>query len=142
MVQSRFRRILGFGIVGTIGFLVDGGVLTILSHWYGVNVYLSRVPSFSFATIVTWMLNRVFVFNVDKGGDHNKRHEYTRYFLVQVGGGLLNFGIYSLLLSAFPFLHSIPVIALAAGSIVGMLFNYSGARYWVFRGTAADAHRA
>ena len=133
MDRSRFRRILGFGIVGTIGFLVDGGVLTVLSQWYGMNVYLSRVPSFVIATIVTWLLNRTFVFQANKGDGIRKQREYSRYFLVQVGGGLLNFGVYSLLLKSYSMLHSIPVVPLAVGSLAGMLFNYSGVRCWVFR---------
>jgi putative flippase GtrA len=136
MDRSRIRQVLGFGIVGTIGFLVDGGVLTALSQWYGIDVFISRVPSFVIATVVTWLLNRTFVFQANNDGDLRTQREYSRYLLVQVGGGLLNFGIYSLLLKSFSVLHSIPVVPLAAGSAGGMLFNYSGTRRWVFRKTA------
>ncbi|HEX7648225.1 MAG TPA: GtrA family protein [Noviherbaspirillum sp.] len=133
MKRAETKRLVAFGLVGSIGFLVDGGVLTLLSQKYGVSVYISRLFSFLMATLVTWLLNRALVFKGVADGVSRKRDEYGRYFLVQVGGALLNLGVFSLLLHIFSALHAIPVIPLAIGAVFGLAFNYSGARYWVFK---------
>lgn len=133
MNRAETRRLFAFGIVGSVGFLVDGGALTLLSQKYGMNVYISRIFSFLMATIVTWLLNRTLVFRGAANGFSRKRDEYGRYFLVQVGGALLNLGIFSVLLHMFSALHATPVIPLAIGAVFGLAFNYSGARYWVFK---------
>lgn len=125
--------LIAFGLVGAIGFVVDGGILTLLSQRFGVNIYLSRLFSFTSATIATWLLNRTLVFKAQERDAQKKRREYGRYFVVQIGGALLNLGIFSALIKAAPSLESIPVVPLAVGAVFGMLFNYSGSRYWVFR---------
>lgn len=125
--------LIAFGLVGAIGFVVDGGILTLLSQRFGVNIYLSRLFSFTSATITTWLLNRTLVFKAQALDAQKKRREYGRYFVVQIGGALLNLGIFSALIKAVPSLETIPVVPLAVGAVFGMLFNYSGSRYWVFR---------
>ena len=141
MKRAETKRLFAFGIVGAVGFLVDGGLLTLLSQTYGVNVYASRLFSFLVATIVTWLLNRSMVFNGAIAYTGNKRHEYGRYFLVQIGGAVVNLGIFSMLITVFPALHSIPIVPLAVGAIFGLIFNYSGARYWVFKKSTMGIRR-
>jgi putative flippase GtrA len=80
------------------------------------------------------MLNRSLVFAVVAVPVGGKRGEYSRYFAIQAVGALLNLAIFSLLIFEHPLLESIPLIPLAIGALFGLLFNYGGARYWVFRG--------
>ena len=58
-------KVLGFAVVGGVGFLVDGGILTLLSMVAHTNIYLARGASFSSATLATWLLNRTFVFQAE-----------------------------------------------------------------------------
>lgn len=125
--------LIAFGLVGAIGFVIDGGILTVLSQRFGVNIYLSRLCSFTMATLGTWILNRTLVFKAQELDAQNKRQEYGKYLLVQIGGALLNLGVFSALIKAVPSLETIPVVPLAIGAVFGMLFNYSGSRYWVFK---------
>lgn len=122
-----------FCLVGAVGFCTDGGLLTLLSQRYNFNVYESRLFSFVAATFVTWLLNRVFVFKTTSSDLSEKRQEYLRYFFIQIGGAFLNLGVFSILIKSFPVLHSILVVPLAIGAIFGLAFNYSGAKYWVFK---------
>jgi putative flippase GtrA len=126
-----------FGFVGSIGFCVDGGILTLLSQTLRMSLYLSRAFSFTTATLVTWALNRRLTFETDAVSAQQKKGEYLRYLSIQIGGGLLNLGVFSILIYFYPSLKKIPVVPLAGGAIFGMLFNYSGSRYWVFRSKAA-----
>lgn len=128
--------LLGFGIVGAIGFLIDAGVLTLLSQAFGWDVYVARLVSFIAATLGTWLLNRSFVFARATAPATDKRREYGRYFLVQTGGALLNLGVFSALIACLPALRSAPVVPLAFGSGVAMFFNYAGSRRWVFQASA------
>ena len=127
------RQLAGFALVGAVGFAVDGGVLSLLTHVLGLNVYLSRAFSFAAAATVTWLLNRTLVFRVNESPNKERGREYGRYFAVQSVGALVNLGVYSGLVAGFPFLHSVPIIALAIGALFGLIVNYTGSKYWVFR---------
>ena len=80
----------------------------------------------------TWLLNRSYVF-ADRR-THNRRSEYTRYLTVQGIGMAINFLIYSLCIISSPLMDQWPVLALAVGSAVALIFNFAGARIFVFTG--------
>lgn len=126
--ESGFR----FGLIGGLGFLVDGGILTLLNTWLLINVYVARAISFSIATVVTWYLNRSFTFKVHKARNASKK-EYMHYLIVQIGGGLLNLLVFMTLLHFFSWMNEFPILPLALGAIFGMFFNYFFSRIWVFR---------
>lgn len=125
--------LMKFVLVGAAGFAVDGGVLTLLSVEFGFNVYLSRLLSFLTATMVTWLLNRRFVFDAD-AVVQSRSAEYARYVTVQVVGALANLGLFSVLIARIPAWKSVPVIPLFFGALLGLVINYGFARYWVYRG--------
>lgn len=135
--DERVRRIVSFAIVGSIGFLIDAGLLTLLARTYGLNVYFARALSFSAAMTVTWLLNRRKVFQVKR--DANRGEEYVRYGFVQIVGALINLGVFTAVLALSPALHDIPVIPLSLGAIFGLLFNYAGATLWVFSRKRGDS---
>jgi len=126
------RRILAFIVVGSVGFVTDALVLTLLVSLFGVNVYLARILSFVPATLVTWLLNRSWAFRATAAPVSERQREYLKYFVVQAGGVLVNFAIFSLLVAMLPELKPYPVIPLAAGSAFGLIVNYTGSRLWVF----------
>jgi putative flippase GtrA len=119
-----------FGAVGALGFAVDALALTGLVRVVGWGLYEARVLSFALAVTVTWGLNRHFTFAQRASRDRSR--EYGRYCLVQVGGALINLGVYAMVLVAWPGLAAWPVLPLAAGSAVAMLFNFVGARWFAY----------
>jgi putative flippase GtrA len=125
--------LLRFVLVGGAGFVVDGSILTLLSVQLGCSVYLSRLISFLSATLVTWLLNRRFVFSTD-AVLQSRSAEYARYLTVQVIGALANLGLFTVLVAQIPAWKTVPVVPLFFGAIVGLVINYSGARFWVYRG--------
>jgi len=130
--SSESRRILAFIVVGGLGFVTDALVLTLLVSVFDVNVYLARVLSFLPATLVTWLLNRSWAFRANAAPLDARQREYMKYFVVQTGGVLVNFAIFSLLVALLPALKQYPVIPLAVGSAFGLIVNYTGSRLWVF----------
>jgi putative flippase GtrA len=133
MNQAFVKKVLSFGLVGSVGFAVDAGILTLLSSKMGVNIYLSRLCSFTVAVFVTWLLNRQWVFKVDGPRTTSRTGEYLSYLTVQVVGALINLGIFSLAILYFPGLKTYPIVPLAFGSAGGMFFNFIGAHVWVFK---------
>jgi len=125
-------KLLAYSAVGVIGFVVDAGVLTALSTGYGMNVYLARCASFSIAVLITWLLNRGYVFRGAAALRGRRSAEYGRYLGVQVVGAAINFATFVAVLAVYPGLEAMPVVPLAAGSGLGLVFNFAGARRWVF----------
>ena len=124
------KEFLVFGVVGTVGFLVDAGVLYLLKGSLGL--YWARVPSFFCAATATWLLNRQFTFRNRVSGV-SIFQEYAKYFGLMLGGGAVNYLVYAIAVSLLPTASYRPLASVALGSIAGMFINYFFARYFVFR---------
>jgi putative flippase GtrA len=129
------RQFLGFALVGTAGFLTDAAVFLLLTQFLSVPVLPARALAFAPASLVTWLLNRVFVFRTS-GATGRKRDEYARHMLVQGTGIAINFGCFWLAVRAGLGAGSAQLLPLAIGSGVAMLFNFAGSRGFVFRHAA------
>jgi putative flippase GtrA len=129
---ARRKQFLNFTVIGGVGFLIDAGILTVLSQVFGVNLYISRLFSFACASLSTWLLNRSFTFSDATRDVDVNSSEYFRYITVQIIGAFLNLAVFSVLIATFPALQKLPVLPLAVGAIFGLLFNFMGARLWVY----------
>jgi putative flippase GtrA len=125
-----------FIIVGTIGFLVDGGILTLLHSVFEFGLVHARLCSFAAAVTVTWYLNRQHTFADRK--DIRAVHEWGRYVAVNSIGALLNFGIFLLLAYRFTLFASWPIIPLAIASAIALFFNFFASRQLAFRAGQAS----
>lgn len=123
------RQLLFFVIAGTAGFLVDTGVLYLLIGSLGL--YWGRVVSFLAATFSTWVVNRHFTFG-HKTSKTSLGNEFARYTVFVLGGGVINFITYSMLVARFELVADYPVIGVAAGSLVGMVVNFLLLKYLLF----------
>lgn len=112
------RQILSFGMVGTLGFVVNAAVLWSLAGTIGP--IRAQAVGFAFAVTVTWWFNRRYTFA--------SRHPWFGEWLRYAGGNLLGWtatnGSYVLLVLRSPFFGANPVLALAVGSVLGMAFNF------------------
>jgi putative flippase GtrA len=127
------QRIIAFAIVGSIGFVIDGGILTLAIEIFKLNPYLGRAISFPIAVTATWYLNRRWTFAANASA--RKNTEYTRYFIIQVTGAAINLGIYFLLITIVPWFALHPIVPLAIAALVAMIFNFLGAQLYVFTKT-------
>lgn len=125
-------RIVLFAAVGGVGFAIDAGVLTIMMKQLGQNLYLSRLVSFSCASLATWLLNRSLTFRSATRGVDATSVEYFRYVTVQIIGAMINLLVFVLLVQLRPALSELPVIPLAVGAVFGLLFNFAATRFWVY----------
>ena len=128
--MTNAKRLPKFASVGAIGFLIDAGILTLLMTGFGLHHYLARAISFSAAVTTTWYLNRRWVF--DRAAVQMSGSEYFRYFAVQVIGAMINLGVFVLAIELSENLVNVPVVPLAMGAALALLFNFGASSRFVF----------
>jgi putative flippase GtrA len=119
-----------FAAAGTVGFLVDAGILLALVEIAGVNAIGGRFISFSAAVTCTYFLNRALTFR-DAAAQPAIR-QWSRYFTVNGVGALINLAVYIFLVKAMPMMGQNPVVPLAFAAVVALMFNYFALRKLVF----------
>jgi putative flippase GtrA len=125
------RQASSFAIIGGVGFVVDGGILTILNSLFDIELLPARIASFSAAVTTTWFLNRQRTF-----ADHRSQGmvgEWGRYAAVNSIGSVLNMGIFFWLIARYQTLADWPLVPLGLGAIVALVFNFLASKYIVFR---------
>ncbi|GGJ10216.1 hypothetical protein GCM10011320_16680 [Neoroseomonas lacus] len=125
------QEFLRFGVVGTIGFVVDSGVLYGML-WLGAGLYLGRAISYVAAATATWALNRAWTFRGRSSGAVHR--QWALFVAVNLVGFALNYGTYAVLVATVPVVAAHPVLGVAAGSIAGMFTNFALSRRVVFNG--------
>ena len=120
-------QLLRFAVIGGLGFIVDTAVLYGLLA-LGFDLYAARALSILVAATFTWLGNRRYAFRARRLDRRQKTGEWLRYLAAMALGGLINFGVYSLLVWRLALFAAHPVLAVIAGTGVAMLFNFAMAR--------------
>lgn len=125
-------QFLRFGVVGTLGFLVDAGVLLAMLA-LGLGPHGGRVVSYVAAASATFALNRAWTFRA-RAAPTPVVAQWGRFLAVNLVGFAANYGTYAAMLAALPLAARHPVLGVAAGSLAGMMLNFALSRRLVFRG--------
>ena len=123
------QQVVGFLVVGTVGFAIDAGIVQLLVGVWSIDTMLARAISFLSAASFTWIANRRWSFVVIA---KHSLSEYVRYIILMSVGAALNLGIFWVLVSEIPMLSSYPAIAVVPGTAAGMVFNFLAMR-WLFQ---------
>ncbi len=132
LLRSRFAR---FAAVGAAGFVVDEAVLTAGHYVFGLDPYLARALSIFCAMTFTWWGNRTLTFaeHAASGGAAALAQEWGKFVLANAAGALANYATYTLLVSFVPHPLGHPILATAIGVGVGLVFNFTLSKRFVFR---------
>jgi putative flippase GtrA len=126
------QQFLKFSMVGGVGFVVDAGTLYILTKLVGLDKVTARVfSSLVFGMTTTFLLNSYLTFRGQGSGSMFQR--YLRFAAANIIGNLLNLGAYTLLVENLPLFYRIPLLGVIAGTFVGLIFNFAGSKYFVFK---------
>jgi putative flippase GtrA len=122
-------QFLKFGTVGGFGFLADTAIVYTLRGALGL--YAAGMVSYVLVATLNWALNRVWTFR--GRGSEPAHHQWAKFLAMNLLGLVLNRGTYAALIATVPLCVKAPVLAIAAGSIAGMIANFTLSRWVVFR---------
>ena len=112
-------QIIKFGVVGIVGFITNAGIVVYFSS--NIGPIYSQMIAFPVAVFITWLLNRNYTFGISR---YSWRQEFYRYLLGNLLGWAINNGTYFFLILNVSFVYQNPLIAVAAGSLSGMILNF------------------
>ncbi len=127
--MSNLGQFLAFALVGSAGFVVDVGVLMLLLA-AGLGPLVARVPAFLAAATFTWAINRKITF---RNRSEHLLKQWVHFLAVNGVGGFLNLTVYAMLVKLAKIS---PIIAVGAGSLSGLAFNYLLSKRLVFKDAA------
>ncbi|QOV19591.1 GtrA family protein [Blautia liquoris] len=64
--KELFQQLVRFGFVGVSAFIIDYGIMILLTEVFHINYLVSSGISFSVSVIYNYILSIFWVFNVDK----------------------------------------------------------------------------
>jgi len=126
--MSQFLR---FAAVGVVGFVVDTGALMFALAFLPLDLYTGRIFSYLIAATTTWALNRRFTFA--QANPAPLARQWAAFMGANALGGLINYAVYAAIVTFTPWGPRYPVLGVAAGAIVGLAFNFTVSKRWVFK---------
>lgn len=128
-LRDQLVRIARFGVAGVFAAGVDMAVLQ-GAVALGLDLYSGRVASYLAAATAAWILNRQIAF-ADRKSDA-LLPEWLRYLAANSLGGLVNYAVYAALVTVSALFATYPFLAVAAGSLSGLLVNFNMSQQFVF----------
>ncbi len=133
--HSRFLR---FAVVGSFGFLVNELALFIAMNALHLGRYGAPAVSFLCTVTFTWWGNRMLTFKEHARKGWAMLGEWAEYVTSNSVGLAVNYGVYFVVLRFAPWPPSIPdalhpYVALAFGTLAGLIFNFTLASRVVYR---------
>jgi putative flippase GtrA len=122
-------QFLRFGTVGTGGFVVD--TATVYASKGQLGLYGAGALAYFTAATATWLFNRLWTFRGSGSGPAHR--QWLNFLGANSLGFALNRGTYFVLVTVSVSCAREPVLAVAAGAVVGMFLNFHLSRSYVFR---------
>ncbi len=87
-MKNLIKQIMRFGVVGVISFLIDYGILYVLTEKANIYYLLSAGISFTVSVVINYLLSMSWVFKSNK--KRGKKEEFIIFIVLSLGGLLLN----------------------------------------------------
>lgn len=134
-MRKLIEQFLKFGVVGTIAFCIDYGVLMLLSQVFGVDPVLSAAVSFCVSVVFNYMASMRYVFT--HRADMSRSREFAVFIVLSAVGLVINeacmaAGVAVLGTSAL----MVTVTKLFATAVV-MVWNFFSRKKWLDGGEPA-----
>ncbi|MGO5240164.1 GtrA family protein [Parolsenella sp. LCP21S3_E11] len=135
-MKGLIEQFLKFGVVGAIAFLIDYGVLMLLSQVIGMDPVISASISFVVSVVFNYVASMHYVFT--RRDDISRRREFTIFVVLSAIGLVINeiimvIGVNVLGDSAL----MVTITKLVATAIV-MVWNFVSRKKWLDAGDSAE----
>jgi putative flippase GtrA len=134
-LRLRDSRIIRFGLVGAAGFVVNEAALWVVLNVFRLGPDVAQIPAFFVAVTFTWWGNRVLTFR-EYAAQTSLIREWAKFVAANGLGAIANYALYVSLVHFAPYPANIPYLALAAGTLLGLVFNFTMSKRFVFRGSS------
>ena len=118
-MKKIINQLFKFGIVGGIAFVIDYGLLYLLTEKIGIYYLVSSLISFSVSVIFNYIASVLWVFDVDK------EKSKVRTFIYFIGLSIVGLGINELIMwGGVDKLHIYYMLVKLFATAVVMVFNF------------------
>ena len=87
-MKKLIEQFMKFGVVGAIAFVIDYGLLALLTELFGINYLVSATISFTVSVIFNYVASMRYVFSHKQ--DMSRRREFIIFVVLSVIGLLIN----------------------------------------------------
>ncbi len=87
-MKKLFQQFMKFGVVGVIAFVIDYGLMVLLTELAGVEYLLSATISFTVSVVFNYVASMRYVFTHKQG--LSRRREFVIFVVLSVIGLLIN----------------------------------------------------
>ncbi|MBE6465458.1 MAG: GtrA family protein [Eggerthellaceae bacterium] len=87
-MKKLIAQFMKFGVVGVIAFVIDYGLLALLTEVFSVNYLVSATISFTVSVIFNYIASMRYVFTHKE--DMSRRREFVIFVILSVIGLLIN----------------------------------------------------
>lgn len=123
-----FQQIIKFGFVGGTAFVIDAGILFLLTHFFGVHYLISGAISFTVSVIYNYILSIKWVFEAKK--DVKKSQE----LIVFIGLSIVGLGINQLMMWILVDIgHIYYMLSKIIATAVVMVYNFITRKMFIER---------
>lgn len=128
-MKDLIEQFLKFGVVGTIAFLIDYGVLMLLNQGFGMDAAVAAFISYIVSVIFNYVASMRYVFT--RRDDISRRREFTIFVVLSLIGLVINeiimfFGVRALGNTAL----MVTAVKLFA-TVVVMVWNFFSRKKWL-----------
>jgi len=136
-MKKLIEQFLKFGVVGTVAFAIDYGILMLLSQVFHWNPVLSAAISFTISLIFNYLASMRFVFL--HRDDLSPRREFVIFVILSIIGLVIN----EICMYVGVMLFGDGGLAVTGTKIfatfVVMIWNFVSRKKWLDAGSADDA---
>lgn len=102
-MKKLFNQLIKFGVVGVIAFIIDYGIMVLLTEVFNIQSLISAAISFTISVIFNYIASIKWVFDVNKEKNNKVKELIIFIILSVIGLGInelimwimdKNFGIY------------------------------------------------